>query len=43
MINLMKYLVMEGSYKYDKDSADIMFAANDKLEAIEATKEFGQG
>ncbi len=33
---------MEGRYNYSKD-ADVLFATNDKEEAIEAAKDFGQG
>jgi hypothetical protein len=39
----MKYLVMEGKYNYDPSNADTMFATNDKQEAIEAAKDFGEG
>ncbi len=38
----MKYLVMEGRYNFGQE-ADVMFATNDKEEAIEAAKDFGQG
>lgn len=40
---LMKYLVMEGRYNYDQPNADAMFATNDKQEAIEAARDFGEG
>ena len=40
---LMKYQVMEGRYNYDEDAADVLFTTNDKQEAIEAAKDFGQG
>ena len=40
---LYKYLVMEGRYNYDAESADVLFATNEKAEAIEAAKDFGQG
>ncbi len=33
---------MEGRYNFGQD-ADVMFATNDKEEAIEAAKDFGQG
>jgi hypothetical protein len=33
---------MEGRYNYNQD-ADVLFATNDKEEAIEAAKDFGQG
>ncbi len=38
----MDYLVLNTGYNYGKD-ADVMFATNDKEEAIEAAKDFGQG
>ena len=38
----MDYLVLDAGYNYRKD-ADVMFATNDKEEAIEAAKDFGQG
>ncbi len=38
----MKYLVMEGRYNFGQET-DVMFATNDKEEAIEAAKDFGQG
>jgi hypothetical protein len=40
---LYKYLAMVGRYNFDEDSADVMFATNDKTEAIQSTKDFGQG
>jgi hypothetical protein len=40
---LYKYLVMEGRYNFDEESADIMFASNDKTEAFQTAKDFGQG
>ena len=39
---MIKYLVMEGRYNFEKE-ADIMFATNDKGEAIQAAKDFGNG
>jgi hypothetical protein len=39
----MKYLVMEGRYNYDPSNADAIFATNDKQEAIQAAKDFGEG
>ncbi len=33
---------MEGRYNYNQD-ADVLFATNDKEEAIETAKDFGQG
>ncbi len=39
----MKYLVLEGRFNFDEKNANVMFATNDKLEAIEAAKDFGQG
>lgn len=39
----MDYRVMECRYNYNSDNADILFATNDRREAIEAAKEFGSG
>lgn len=39
----MDYQVLDVSYNYGKEDADVMFATNDKEEAIEAAKDFGQG
>ncbi len=39
----MDYLVLDTGYNYGKEDADVMFATNDKQEAIEAAKDFGQG
>jgi hypothetical protein len=39
----MDYLVLDAAYNYGKADADVMFATNDKQEAIEAAKDFGQG
>ena len=39
----MDYLVLDCGYNYGKEDADVMFATNDKKEAIEAAKDFGQG
>lgn len=39
----MDYQVMECRYNYTPDSADTLFATNDRQEAIEAAKEFGAG
>ncbi len=38
----MEYLVLDTGYNFGK-GADVMFATNDKEEAIEAAKDFGQG
>ena len=40
---LYKYLVMEGRYNYDAESTDVLFATNEKAEAVAAAKDFGQG
>jgi hypothetical protein len=34
---------MEGRYNYDEESADVIFATNDKLEAVQTARDFGQG
>ncbi len=34
---------MEGRYNFDENEADVLFATNEKEEAIEAAKDFGQG
>lgn len=39
----MDYLVLDCGYNYGKEDADIMFATNEKEEAIEAAKDFGAG
>ncbi len=39
----MDYLVLDCSYNYNKENANVMFATNEKEEAIEAAKDFGQG
>jgi hypothetical protein len=39
----MDYLVIDAGYNFGKEDADILFATNDKYEAIEAAKDFGQG
>lgn len=39
----MDYLVLDPAYNFGKEDADVMFATNDKIEAIESAKEFGQG
>ncbi len=39
----MDYLVLDAGYNYGKEDTDVMFATNDKQEAIEAAKDFGQG
>jgi hypothetical protein len=38
----MDYLVLDTAYNFKKD-ADVLFATNDKEEAIQAAKDFGQG
>lgn len=38
----MDYLVLDAGYNFGK-VADVMFATNDKEEATEAAKDFGQG
>lgn len=38
----MDYLVLDTGYNFGKD-ADVLFATNEKEEAIEAAKDFGQG
>lgn len=40
---LYQYLVIEGRYNYDENSADVLFGTNDKSEAVQAAKDFGQG
>jgi hypothetical protein len=39
----MDYQVLDAGYNFGKDDVDVMFASNDKEEAIEAAKDFGQG
>ncbi len=39
----MDYLVLDCGYNYGKVDADIMFATNEKDEAIEAARDFGAG
>ncbi len=39
----MDYLILDAGYNFGKEDADILFATNDKQEAIEAAKDFGQG
>lgn len=39
----MDYLVLDCGYNYGKEDADVMFATNEKEEAIEVAKDFGQG
>lgn len=39
----MDYLVLDTSYNFGKEDADVSFATNDKQEAIKAAKNFGQG
>ena len=39
----MDYLVLDAGYNYGKVDADVMFATNEREEAIEAAKDFGQG
>jgi hypothetical protein len=39
----MDYLILDAGYNFGKEDADILFATNDKGEAIEAAKDFGQG
>ncbi len=39
----MDYLVLDCGYNYGKEGADVMFATNEKEEAIETAKDFGQG
>ncbi len=39
----MDYLVLDCGYNYGNEDADVLFATNDKDEAIEAAKDFGQG
>jgi hypothetical protein len=39
----MDYLVLDCGYNYGKDDADIMFATNEKDEALETAKDFGAG
>ena len=39
----MYFKVLDSGYNYGKEDADILFATNDKDEAIEAAKDFGQG
>ncbi len=34
---------MEGKYNFDEKEADVLFRTNEKDEAIEAAKDFGQG
>jgi len=39
----MDYLVLDCGYNYDKEDADVLFATNEKEEAIEAARDFGAG
>ncbi len=39
----MDYLVLDCGYNYGILDADILFATNEKEEAIEAAKDFGAG
>ena len=39
----MDYLVLDCGYNYGKTDADVMFATNEKEEAIETAKDFGNG
>jgi hypothetical protein len=39
----MDYLVIDARYNFGDEDGDILFATNDKDEAIEAAKDFGQG
>ncbi len=39
----MDYLVLDTGYNFGKEDADVMFATNEKEEAIQAAKDFGQG
>lgn len=39
----MDYQVLGAGYNYGKEDANILFATNDKNEAIEAAEDFGQG
>ncbi len=39
----MDYLVLDPAYNFGKADADVMFATNDKAEAIEAAKDFAAG
>jgi diacylglycerol kinase len=34
---------MKGRYNFDENEADVLFATNEKEEAIQAAKDFGQG
>jgi hypothetical protein len=38
----MDYSVLNTAYNFRKD-ADVLFASNDKEEAVQAAKDFGQG
>jgi hypothetical protein len=38
----MDYLDLETAYNFEKE-ADVLFATNEKEEAIQAAKDFGQG
>lgn len=42
-MNRMKYQVMEGRYNFDENSADTMFATNNKQQAIQTVEDFGHG
>lgn len=37
------YLVLDPAYNFGRRDADVLLATNDKAEAIEAAKDFGQG
>ncbi len=39
----MDYLVIDAGYNFGKEGADVLFATNNRDEAIEAAKDFGQG
>lgn len=36
-------MVLDTGYNFGKEDADVMFATNEKEEAIQAAKNFGQG
>jgi hypothetical protein len=39
----MDYQVLDQGYNLGRENVDVLFATNDKDEAIEAAKDFGQG
>ncbi len=39
----MDYQVLGSGYNFGKEDASILFATNDKQEAIETAKDFGKG